>query len=219
MKASSSSPVTPCGFDAQSRQRYGASTAARNFRLASAASSSRCTSRSSRNLRNMIHVRSGNRSRSPFRPLSLRMMSRADLSRLPSDCGVVGAGPFPPRALRGIKLGLQLAHGVAEPVCTAEEVDDVRHGAVVGERRYVQDVRKNELRVAVLRVFVEQLLEDLSGFGSEAVEEILSGLAKTLRAFAARTQRSVEREVTEQIEGIGVGLLGGFGQLVEVDPA
>ena len=39
----------------------------------------------------MIHVSSGKRSRSPFKPLSLRMMSRADLSRLPSDWAVVGA--------------------------------------------------------------------------------------------------------------------------------
>ena len=40
-------------------------------------------SRSSRNLRNMIQVSSGRRSRSPLSPLSLRMMSRADLIRLP----------------------------------------------------------------------------------------------------------------------------------------
>src|SRR5436309_10929416 len=39
----------------------------------------------------MIHVSIGNRSRSPFRPLSLRMMSRADLISEPSDCAVVGA--------------------------------------------------------------------------------------------------------------------------------
>ena len=66
-----------------------ASIAGLNFLLASAASSSRCNSRSSRNFRNIIHVSNGKRSRSPFSPLSLRMMSRADLRRLPSICDVV----------------------------------------------------------------------------------------------------------------------------------
>ena len=48
------------------------------------------SSMSSRNLRNMIQVSMGRRSRSPERPLSLRMMSRADLMREPSCCAVVG---------------------------------------------------------------------------------------------------------------------------------
>src|SRR5438552_2640071 len=39
----------------------------------------------------MIHVSIGNLSRSPLSPLSLRMMSRADLIRLPRDWAVVGA--------------------------------------------------------------------------------------------------------------------------------
>src|SRR5205823_5834379 len=39
----------------------------------------------------MIQVSIGNRSRSPFSPLSLRMMSRADLISEPSDCAVVAA--------------------------------------------------------------------------------------------------------------------------------
>ena len=73
-----------------------ASMAALNFLPASLASSSRCCSRSSRNFRNMIHVSSGSRSRSPFSPLSLRMMSRADLRRLPSIWEVViGAASAP----------------------------------------------------------------------------------------------------------------------------
>ncbi len=39
--------------------------------------------------RNMIHVSIGRRSRSPLSPLSFRIMSRADLMRLPSCCAVV----------------------------------------------------------------------------------------------------------------------------------
>ena len=38
----------------------------------------------------MIQVSNGRRSRSPLSPLSLRMMSRADLSNAPRDRAVVG---------------------------------------------------------------------------------------------------------------------------------
>src|SRR6266516_1343905 len=109
--------------------------AGRNFFPASLASCSRCCSRSSRNFRNMIQVRSGSRSRSPFKPLSLRMMSRADLSSEPRVWAVVGAGAVGPVALRGIELRLKLGHGSAELLGAAEELDDVSHGAVSGERR------------------------------------------------------------------------------------
>src|SRR2546428_12393331 len=104
--------------------------AGRNFFPASLASCSRCCSRSSRNFSNMIQVRSGSRSRSPFRPLSLRMMSRADLRSEPRAWAVVGAGAVDPFALRGIELGLELGHGRAEILGTAEQLDDVRHGTV-----------------------------------------------------------------------------------------
>src|SRR6185437_3955022 len=126
MKASSSSPVMPCGSAAQSRQRYGASMAALNFLPDSAASSSRCCSRSSRNLRNMTHVSSGRRSRSPFSPLSLRMMSRADLRRLPSIWEVViGAASAPFLFLvRAIEQSLQVVYGPAKRIGAAEQLDD-----------------------------------------------------------------------------------------------
>jgi hypothetical protein len=38
----------------------------------------------------MIQVIIGTRSKSPFRPLSFRMMSLVDLSNAPGDCAVVG---------------------------------------------------------------------------------------------------------------------------------
>src|SRR4051812_22063928 len=46
---------------------------------------------SSMNFKNMIQVSMGRRSRSPLSPLSFRMMSRADLIKLLSRCGVDGA--------------------------------------------------------------------------------------------------------------------------------
>ena len=70
----------------------------------STASVSRCCSISSRNLRNMTQVRMGRRSRSPERPLSLRMIWRADLM-MPASCwAVVGGGG------RGLGCGFFLGH-------------------------------------------------------------------------------------------------------------
>src|SRR5258708_36249638 len=91
MKAIRSGPVMPSGFDAQSLQRYGGSIACRNFFPASFDSSSRTCSISFRNFRNMIQVSIGSRSRSPFKPLSFRIMSRLDLTMLPS-CWAVDFG-------------------------------------------------------------------------------------------------------------------------------
>jgi hypothetical protein len=68
---------------------------------------------------------------------------------------VVGAGAEALLALRGIELGLEFGHSVAKLLGTAEELDDVGYGTVSGERRDVEDVRKNELRIAMLRVFLE----------------------------------------------------------------
>src|SRR5437762_12061670 len=99
--------------------------AGRNFLRARATSSSRCNSKSSKNLRNMIHVSRGNRSRSPFNPLSFRMMSRADLIRLPRDCAVVGVALFLALALGGIEILLQFVYSIAELIRPTEQSDDV----------------------------------------------------------------------------------------------
>src|SRR5438132_13518317 len=107
--------------------------AARNLRPASAASSSRSISRSSRNFRNMIQVSNGRRSRSPFSPLSLRMISRADFSKLPSDCAVVGCGTILRVAadLGGIEMSLQFVYGLAQLIDASKEADDVTDLAMV----------------------------------------------------------------------------------------
>jgi len=63
--------------------------AGRNLSPFRIASCSRIFSMSSMNLRNITQTSMGKRSRSPERPLSLRMMSRQDLMMLPSCCAVV----------------------------------------------------------------------------------------------------------------------------------
>ena len=84
----------PSCFAAQSRQRYGGSIAGRKRLPAICASCSAICSMSSRNLRNMIQVSIGSRSRSPLSPLSLRMMSRQDFTMDESRCAVVRGCAF-----------------------------------------------------------------------------------------------------------------------------
>ena len=104
----------------------------------------------------MIQVSSGSRSRSPFSPLSLRMMSRADLKRLPSAWAVVGAGPLVDFVgLRGIEFILQFGYGRPKLIGAAEEADDFGDLAMVGDRGNPKHVRQHKLRVAMLGIFFE----------------------------------------------------------------
>lgn len=80
----------------------------------------------------MIHVRSGRRSRSPLRPLSLRMRSRADFSRLPSIWAVVmgAASARFFRLVRAIEQSLQVVYGLPQLVGSTEQFDDLRRLAM-----------------------------------------------------------------------------------------
>ena len=84
----------PSCFAAQSRQRYGDSSAGRKRLPPIFASCFAICSMSSRNFRNMIQVSIGNRSRSPLSPLSLRMMSRQDFTMDESRWAVVRGWVF-----------------------------------------------------------------------------------------------------------------------------
>ena len=83
-------------------RRQGSSTTGRQVRPARPARVSSIRSMWSRNFRNMIQVSIGRRSRSPFTPLSLRMIRRADLMMRSSRCAVV-SGLAVPR-LRMVKV-------------------------------------------------------------------------------------------------------------------
>src|SRR5438552_17232216 len=118
----------------------------RNFLPASFASSSRPCSMSSRNFRNMIQVSIGRRSRSPFSPLSFRMMSRLDLTMLPSCCAVdfgtsifVLRGVIRYRELRSVQEGLHLAHCGAHLLRAAEEGGYLRNRAALGDGRHFEN--------------------------------------------------------------------------------
>ena len=94
-----------------------------------------------------------------------------------------------------------------------------RHRAVARQRGDVEHVRQDELRIAVLGVLLQQLVQDLAGLGSIPGEEVLVRLSQTLRSLAAGAKRGVEGQVTEEVERVGLGLLGGLGEFREVDAA
>src|ERR1700687_5109202 len=96
----------------------------------------------------MIHVSIGSRSRSPFSPLSFRMMSRLDFTMLPSCWAVdFGASSFFLRGgisyqeLRSVEKGLHLAHGRAHFFRSAEQSRYLWNRAALGNRRYFEDFR------------------------------------------------------------------------------
>src|SRR5512139_1799265 len=175
---------------------------------------------SSRNLRNMIQVRSGSRSISVESPLSLRMMSRADLMRLPSCCAVVcGCASFAlfVRAilhLCSIEQGLELIDRLHQPVLAAEVASDLDDGPVCADGRHFEHVGQDELGRAVLRVLVEQFVEDLARLGAMLVEELLPFAPKALRPLPPGPKGRIESKVADEIERVGLGLARHLRQLI-----
>src|SRR6266540_1915282 len=211
--------------------------AGRNFLPDRAAFCSRCSSASSRNLRNITQVSNGSRSRSPLSPLSLRMRSRALLTRAPSLCAVVSgaellalfrairpsmrsvvAGCHPLRSGR-VQQRLQFRDCFPQPVRPSEYAGNLHHVAMLRQRRYFEHVGQHELSGAVLGVLLQQLVQERSGFGGVLVEEVLTVLLKPFRPLSPGAERGIVGQVTEQVEGVGVGLAGSNGQFVEADPA
>ena len=101
----------------------------------------------------------------------------------------------------------------------AESGRDFEYVPVFTDRRNFQHVGNDELGGSVFGVLVEQFVEDLAGLGAKLIEEIRPFRPQALRPFAPCAEGSVERQVTDQVEGVGVGLVGGLGQMVEVDSA
>ena len=190
---------------------------------------------SSRNFRNMIQVSIGRRSRSPLSPLSLRMMSRADLM---SAAELLGGGGAAVVRMRLRRLGVamiecryllltrrtsrscKLVDGLdaacsAPPNSSAISIDV----AVRRDRRNLQHVGQDELRDAVLARTCRAVRRGSAAPPGRSWSKKSFAPAAALRALAAGAQRRVEGEVAEQVERVGVGLLGRLGQLVEVDAA
>ena len=147
----------------------------------------------------MTQVSIGNRSRSPLRPLSFRMMSRADLMRLPSCWAVVLGGsvfvarffaigrfgfPFQMSNSRAHTAGFAVQPPLPASCSTPPNLlDDVDHRAMFGKRRHFQDVGERELRRPCSAYFSKRSLR----------MSLASGLylsKKSLRSVRSRSARS-----------------------------
>ena len=87
---------------------------------------------------------------------------------------------------------------------------------MVGKRWHLEHIGQDELGVAMLRVFFQQFFQNCTGFGTKAVEKVLPLALQPLGPLATGTQRGVEGEVTEQVEGVRLRLTGDLGQLFEI---
>src|SRR5688572_9255915 len=89
--------------------------------------------------------------------------------------------------LCSVKKILQILDGLAKFVSATKRGAYLQHGAVIRHRRHTQDVREGELSIAVVGVFLQQLVQDYAGFGAILVEESLA-----LRPAVAQTGHTDE---------------------------
>src|SRR5437660_12196084 len=75
---------------------------------------------------------------------------------------------------------------------------------MAGERRHLKHTQIVELFDAMLRVLLEQLLEDGPRFGSEASQELVVLATESVRAIAAAPERTVPSHVDQEIERVGI---------------
>src|SRR6478672_4445809 len=114
------------------------------------------------------------------------------------------------RILRRVEQSLQLGHCLCELFRPAEELGDLDNVAAIRNRRNLQNIGDDELCGAVLGVFLQEIGEYRTGFRSVFFEETLLIFLNSIRTLAPRPQRTVESEVAQQIERVGLGLVAGF---------
>ena len=100
---------------------------------------------------------------------------------------------------------------VGEPVRDLDDVPPIRN------RRYLQYIRQLEMHAAVLGVFVQHGAEDLARGRQVLLEERRFFLLQALGAFAPGSQRGMEGQVTQQVEGVRLRLAGHVGESFHVD--
>jgi hypothetical protein len=108
---------------------------------------------------------------------------------------------------------------LAELFGTAKELYDFAGLTMVRYWRNPKNVGQHELRVAVLRIFLEELIKDLPGLGSILLKEVLSLLLQALGSLAPRAKRRIERQVAEKIERVRVWLFRLLGEFLKADSA
>ena len=122
--------------------------------------------------------------------------------------------------LRGIEHVLASSlTACAKLVRAAEQADDFAELAMVRDRRNLEDVRQDELRVAMFRIFFEQLVEHLARFGAYLSKKSLrSALSRCARSRRVRSG-ALKARWQSRSKGSASGCLRCFGQFVEVDTA
>ena len=75
----------------------------------------------------------------------------------------------------------------------------------------------HELRRPMLRVFLQELLQDGSGLRSVLPEEVRLLSLELFRPLPARLQGRIEGQVAQEVERIGLRLLGLTRQALEID--
>jgi hypothetical protein len=76
-----------------------------------------------------------------------------------------------------------------------------------------------KLADAIIGIFIEQGIQDLPRRWREGVQEIGLLLPKFRQPLPARNQRGAVSHMQEQIQCIGVFVMGHFGQVLRIDAA
>src|SRR5437899_1391387 len=87
-----------------------------------------------------------------------------------------------------------------------------------GNGRDLEYIGQHELGVAINGVLFEQVFENLARLRPVALKEVEAGLTELLRTLSPRAEGGVEGKMTNQVERIGVRLLGCLGKFIEADP-
>lgn len=113
---------------------------------------------------------------------------------------------------------MHLIDSLTKLIWSSEETCYLHHVPVAGDRRHPQDLGDEELSRAMLRVLVQKLIEHGPGLQAVLFEKALFLFSQPVGPLAPGAERGVVGYVTEQVKGIGLGPVGGRGQLFEADP-
>ena len=112
-----------------------------------------------------------------------------------------------------------MVDGGAELIRAAEHADDFVHVAAAGDGWDFQDVGKRKLHLAVVGVFLQQVVQDFASSGRVVGEEGGLLVFDPVGALATGENGRVEGQVTEEIGRVGVGFADLGGDRLEIDAA
>ena len=105
----------------------------------------------------------------------------------------------------------------SERLRAAEAGGNLHDVAMGGNRRHFQNVGEGKLRRAMVGIYFQEFVQDGLGLGAILVEKVFLVLAQPVGPLPAGAQGGIIGHMAEKVEGIGLGLAGGFGQFLKVD--